>query len=274
MSIKKYRIGATFGGGGAKAAAHCGALQALKEYGIKPEIVSGTSAGALVAIYYSSGFSPKEMVDLFLGMHFFKDIVTPSIPRGGVFDSQPLIDHLRQTFPYSHLEELPIPTYIIASDMEHGAAKIFSSGEIALRAAASCSIPVIFKPVVIDGVHYIDGGAFMNLPVSVIRSRCDTVFAFNLNHIYKEKYRDNLVSVAYRSFSMMFVSNTVADARNADIYVDLDTKGCNAYDMSKLEKLFYRGYDSTIKVLEENGFVRQLPKEEITFERRRTFIGY
>lgn len=157
MSLK-YKIGAAFGGGGAKAAAHCGALQALKEYGIKPEIVSGTSAGALVAIYYASGFSPKEMVDLFLGMHFFKDIVTPSIPRGGVFDSQPLIDHLRQTFPYSHLEELPIPTYIVASDMEHGAAKIFSSGEIAPRAAASCSIPVIFKPVVIDGVHYIDGG--------------------------------------------------------------------------------------------------------------------
>ena len=73
---------------------------------------------------------------------------------------------------------------------------------------------------------------------------------------------------------MMFASNTVADARNADIYVDLDTKGCNAYDMSKLEKLFFRGYDSTIKVLEENGFVRQLPKEEITFERRKTFIGY
>lgn len=57
---------------------------------------------------------------------------------------------------------------------------------------------------------------------------------------------------------MMYVSNTVADARNADIYVDLDTKGCNAYDMSKLEKLFFRGYDSTIKVLEKNGFVRLL----------------
>lgn len=60
MSSKKYKIGAAFGGGGAKAAAHCGALQAMKEYGIKPEIVSGTSAGALVAIYYASGYSHKR----------------------------------------------------------------------------------------------------------------------------------------------------------------------------------------------------------------------
>lgn len=269
MATKKYKLGVAFSGGGAKAAAHCGALQALHEFGLKPEIVSGTSAGALVAIFYSCGFSPREIVSHFLGMNFFKDIVSPGIPRGGMFDSKPLLEYLRKILPYTKLEELPIPTYIVASDMEHGVAKVFSRGEIAPRAVASCSIPVIFNPISIGGVHYVDGGAFQNLPVPAIRSRCETLIAFNLNHIYEEKYKNNVAAVAYRSFSMMFMSNTVADARQADVFVDLDTEGCTAYDMTKLEELFFRGYASTVKALEANGYERQMEPQAIEFPSER-----
>ena len=246
MAQKKYKLGAAFSGGGARAAAHCGALQALLEFGLKPDIVSGTSAGALVAIYYASGFSPREIVSQFLGLSFFKDIVSPTLPKGGMFDSRPLIEHLRKHLPYTRLEDLPVPTCIIASDMEHGCAKVFSRGEIAPRAVASCSIPVIFNP----------------------SRRCEKLIAFNLNHIYEEKYKNNVVAVAYRSFSMMFLSNTLADARQADIFVDLDTEGCTAYDMSKLEDLFFRGYDSTVGVLEANGYERKLLREDIHFPQK------
>ena len=132
MATKKYSLGIAFSGGGAKAAAHCGALQALKEYGIKPDIVSGTSAGALAAVLYSSGYSPKQIIETFQGLNFFKDIVTPSLPKGGLFDSRPLLELIQNKLPYKRLEDLPIPTYIVASDMEHGAAKVFTKGEIAL----------------------------------------------------------------------------------------------------------------------------------------------
>ena len=247
-------------------------MQALHEFGLKPDIVSGTSAGALVAIYYSCGFTPREIISQFLGMNFFKDIVSPTLPKGGMFDAKPLIEHLRKHLPYTRLEELPVPTYIVASDMEHGCAKVFSRGEIAPRAVASCSIPVVFNPTVIGGVHYVDGGAFQNLPVPAIRQRCDKLIAFNLNHIYEEKYKDNVVAVAYRSFAMMFMSNTVADARQADIFVDLNTEGCTAYDMSKLEELFFRGYDCTVKALEEHGYERQTPREDIHFPKKKHTI--
>ena len=268
MANRKYRLGVAFSGGGAKAAAHCGALQALHEFGLKPEIVSGTSAGALVAIYYSCGFTPYEIVSQFLGMNFFKDIVSPSIPKGGMFNSKPLVEHLRNHLPYSRLEDLPIPTYIVASDMEHGMAKVFSRGEIAPRAVASCSIPVIFNPIVINGIHYVDGGAFQNLPVAAIRKKCRTLLAFNLNHLYEEPYKDNVVAVAYRSFTMMFMSNTLADAREADLFIDLDTEGCTAYDMTKLEDLFFRGYHSTVKALTAGGYERKLEPEPISFQKK------
>ena len=269
MAAKKYPLGIAFSGGGAKAAAHCGALQALKEYGIQPDIVSGTSAGALVAVLYASGFTPKQMVETFRGLNFFKDIVTPSVPKGGLFDSRPLTELIKKKLPYSRLEELPIPTFIIASDIEHGVPKVFTKGEIAPRVVASCSIPVIFQPTCINGIHYVDGGAFQNLPVSAIRQKCEKVFALNLNHLEEDKYKDNIISVAYRSFMMMMVTNVAADTAQADLCIELDTFGCTAYDMSKIEELFFRGYESTVKVLEENGYQRVMPKDIKSFSKKK-----
>ena len=265
----KYHIGVAFSGGGAKAAAHCGALQALHEFGIRPDVVSGTSAGALVATLYSSGFSPTKMIEMFQGMNFFKDIVTPSVPKGGLFDSRPLVELLRKNLPYTRLEELPVPTFLVASDLEHGVPKVFAKGEIAPRVVASCYIPVIFQPMSINGIHYVDGGAFQNLPVSAIRQKCEKVIALSLNHLEEDKYKDNLVSVAYRSFLMMMVSNVAGDSAQADTFIELDTYGCTAYDMSRIEELFFRGYDSAVKALEEQGCQRVLPKENVTFPKKK-----
>ena len=77
MAAEKYPLGIALSGGGAKAAAHCGALQALKEFGLKPDIIAGTSAGSLVAVYYAAGLEPAEILKQFLGLNFFKDIVVP-----------------------------------------------------------------------------------------------------------------------------------------------------------------------------------------------------
>ena len=269
MSAKKYPLGIALGGGGAKAAAHCGALQALKEFGIRPDIISGTSAGAIVAVLHASGYTPAQMIELFSGLNFFKDIITPGLPKGGFFDSKPLVEYLRKVVPYSRIEELPLPVYIVASDMEHGMAKVFTKGELAPRVVASCSIPVVFRPMAINGVHYVDGGAFQNLPVTAIREKCEKVLAFNLIHINEGKYRDNVVSVAYRTFSMMFMSTTIADARLADLCINLDTAGCAMYDMSKLEMLFERGYHDTVTALENNGYQRISEPEKITFTPKR-----
>ena len=215
MSAKKYPLGIALGGGGAKAAAHCGALQALKEFGIQPDIISGTSAGAIVAVLHASGYTPAQMIELFSGLNFFKDIITPGLPKGGFFDSKPLVEYLRKVVPYSRIEDLPVPVHIVASDMEHGMAKVFTKGELAPRVVASCSIPVVFRPMAINGVHYVDGGAFQNLPVTAIREKCEKILAFNLIHINEGKYRDNVVSVAYRTFSMMFMSASTSTPQAA-----------------------------------------------------------
>ena len=191
-----------------------------------------------------------------------------------MFDSRPLSELIQNKLPYSRLEELPIPTFIVASDIEHDVPKVFTKGEIAPRVVASCSIPVIFQPKNINGIHYVDGGAFQNLPVSAIRQKCEKVIALNLNHLEEEKaYKDNLISVAYRSFLMMMVSNVAVDSAQADLFIELDTYGCMEYDISKIEELFFRGYESTVKVLEEKGYQRVMPQEAISFPKKKRMKG-
>jgi hypothetical protein len=108
--------------------------------------------------------------------------------------------------------------------------------------------------------------------VSAIRDKCETVIALSLNHLEEDKYKDNLISVAYRSFLMMMVSNVASDTAQADLFVELDTYGCTAYDMSRIEELFFRGYDSAVKVLEEKGYERVLPREEIVFPKKKRLV--
>lgn len=263
--MKKYGLGIVFSGGGAKAAAHCGALQAMKEYGIEADVMAGTSAGSVIATFHSAGFTPQQMIEKFMDMSFFKDIVTPSRPRGGIFDPAPLLNYLRDTLPYKNFEELPIPVYAVASDMDHGKAKVFSKGEIAPRLVASCSIPVIFKPMVINGIHYIDGGVFQNLPVPTIRNLCDKVIAFSVRRVEYEKYKDTLLYTATRAYSMMFMSNIMADSRLADHYIELNTDGFGVYDMDNIVDLFHSGYHDACKAFEEIGYKRIMPPEHIEF---------
>ena len=266
MSImKKYHLGIVFSGGGAKAGAHCGALQALKEYGVKADVLAGTSAGAMVAAFHSAGIEPARMIELCADKTFFKDMASPSRPRGGIFDSAPMLSFIREQMPYRNIEDLPIPVHIVASDMDHGKVKVFSKGEIAPRLVASCSIPVMFKPMVIGGVHYIDGGVFQNLPVPAIRNMCDEVIAFSVRRMEDEKYRDNLLFAATRAYSMMFMSNIMADSRLADHFIELNTDGYSVYDLSKTPELFRQGYSDACRALEEMGYQRIMPPEKIEF---------
>lgn len=259
---KKYKTGFAFSGGGAKGAAHCGALQALNEFGVKADIVAGTSAGSIAATLYASGMSPVEITDNFSSLDF-RDLLGTQLPKGGMFDTKPLVRHLKKIIPYERLEDLPVRTMVVATSLERGAVRFFEDGEIAPRVAASCSIPLIYQPVKIDGEHYVDGGVLMNLPVSALRDKCEKVIALNLHQAGEIRYRDSLYSVAMRSFTLMFLSNIMEDAARADMVIDIDTSSYSAYDLSNIESLFYLGYNAAVKALEENGYKRVMPRQAL-----------
>ena len=161
---RKYQIGYALSGGFIKGFAHLGVMQALLEHDIKPEIISGVSAGALAGVFYADGNEPHKVLDYFSG-HKFQDLTKLVIPKKGLFDLCEFIDFLRTNVKAKNLEDLQLPLIITATDLDHGRMVHFHRGSIAERVAASCCMPVMFAPVNIDGTNYVDGGLMMNLSV-------------------------------------------------------------------------------------------------------------
>ena len=151
-----YDIGLALSGGGAKGFAHLGALQALEEKGIRPDIIAGTSAGAIVGAFYACGFKPKEILEMFM-KHDVKDFLSFTLPKESFLKYDGFRKFMEKTFPVKSFEELKIPLYTVAADFDNGLCKVFTEGELVPRVLASCTIPIVFKPIKIDGVRYVDG---------------------------------------------------------------------------------------------------------------------
>ena len=188
----KYSIGYALSGGFIKGFAHLGAMQALLEHDIKPNIISGVSAGALAGVFYADGNEPHKVLDYFAG-HKFQDLTKLVIPKVGLFELSEFKDFLKSNLKAKKLEELQLPLIITATDLDHGRLAHFHKGDIAERVAASCCMPVLFAPVKIDETYYVDGGLLMNLPVSTIRRVCEKVVAINVSPLMAPKYKMNIV---------------------------------------------------------------------------------
>ena len=247
---KKYPIGFALSGGFIKGFAHLGAMQSLLEHDIKPNILSGVSAGALAGVFYADGNEPHKVLDYFAG-HKFQDLTKLVIPKVGLFELGEFIDFLKSNLKSKKLEELQIPLIITATDLDHGRLVHFHKGDIAERVAASCCMPVLFAPVNIDGTHYVDGGLLMNLPVSTLRRICEKVIAVNVSPLMATKYKMNIVSIALRSYNFMFRSNSFPEREKADLLIEpYNLEGYSNTELEKAEEIFMQGYNTTNDILE------------------------
>lgn len=257
--VHKYPIGYALSGGFIKGFAHLGAMQALLEHDIKPDIISGVSAGALAGVFYADGNEPHEVLKFFAG-HKFQDLTKLVIPKVGLFELGEFIDFLRSNLKAKRIEELKTPLIITATDLDHGRMVHFHKGDIAERVAASCCMPVLFAPVNIDGTYYVDGGVLMNLPVSIIRRICQKVVAINVSPLMAPKYKMNIVSIAMRSYNFMFRSNTFPEREKADLLIEpYNLGGYSNRELEKAEEIFMQGYNTANETLRqllaENGTV-------------------
>lgn len=248
---KKYNIGYALSGGFIKGFAHLGAIQSLLEHNIKPEIIAGVSAGALAGVFYADGNEPYRVLDYFSG-HKFQDLTKLVIPKVGLYELSEFMEFLKTNLKAKRIEELNTPMVITATDLDHGKSVHFTKGNIAERVAASCCMPVMFNPVRINGTHYVDGGLFMNLPVSVIRQECDKVVAINVSPLMAENYKMNILSIAMRSFHFMFRANTFPERENSDLLIEpYNLHGYNNKELEKAEEIFEQGYNAANAILEQ-----------------------
>lgn len=253
---KPYKIGLALSGGGAKGFAHLGVFKLLEESGLKPEIISGTSAGSLMGVLFADGYSAEEIKNMFIGREF-SEFAQLQIPKSGLFNYDRFQDFLRRHLRTKRIEDLPIPTVIVATDLDHGCSHEFRSGPIVEAVTASCCMPIVFSPVLIDGVHYVDGGLFRNFPVSTIRDECEYVIGVNVSPLIPQLYKQTLLHIAQRTYHYVFKANAIEDRELCDILIEAKEVGLyKTFDLENINLISEIGYEAAVeafqKVVQEN----------------------
>jgi NTE family protein len=253
MAVKqyKYNTGIVLSGGGARGFAHLGLLQALNEAGIYPDVISGTSAGALAGVLYADGYSPKEILSL-LNSGSRLDFMRPTLPREGLLQISGVMKILKSNLRASTFEELKTPLFVTATDINNGKAVYFSKGELLDPVIASASIPVLFQPVIINKTYYVDGGVLDNLPVKPLLNKCRVIIGSFVNPVgYMEKV-SGLISIAERSFMLSMSKEIAEKSKKFDLFVaPAELRNYGILDPEKAEELFSLGYKATKDNLKE-----------------------
>lgn len=248
---KPYKLGLALSGGGAKGFAHVGVFRLLEECNIRPDIISGTSAGAMAGCLYADGYSSEEIKHIFMGKEF-SEFAKIQIPKAGLFDNSRLTTFLKKHLHAKRIEDLDIPMVIVATDLDHGVSHEFRSGSIAEAVTASCSVPIIFSPVEIGGVHYVDGGLFRNFPVTNIREECEKIIGVNVSPLIPQRYKQTIFYIAERSYHYMFRSNTTEDRLLCDILIEAEEfGGFKMFDLENVDEIAQIGYTAAINAFRE-----------------------
>ena len=150
--------------------AHIGAIRALEERGVKPDIVCGSSIGALVGAAYASG-KLDQLEAWVTGLTWTTVVRLMDLTwRGGLIRGTRLFTLFRTIFEDREIPELPIPYGAVATELNSGRELWLRHGKVLEAVRALCAMPGLFTPVVRNGAVLVDGGLVNPVPVSMCRA--------------------------------------------------------------------------------------------------------
>lgn len=269
------KIGLAFAGGGVRGSAHLGFVQALKEEGIEPTIFAGASAGSIVASLLATGKDPHDALREFIGasnnmvdvayFHIGKAIVT-SDRLEGVVSGKVLEETLGSIFAFRRLNGIAHPLGIVTTDIDNGKQVVFSNEQIPVNydsvkihtsdhfewisgsyplnevIRASCSMPGIFVPKVIEGHKLVDGGISNNLPSDIAKALgADKVISLDLGYAGKVETK-GVIDIAHMSINLLMKRVTDGNNQYFGLYMNPKIYDVRALDVKRIEECFERGY--------------------------------
>jgi NTE family protein len=188
------RVAFVLGGGGILGATQVGMLRALFEAGIRPDLVVGTSVGALNGAMVAADPQPSSIDRL---AALWSSLSESEVFSGGLIgrartlarngthlhSSAPLRRLIAQSLP-DRFEDLQVPFQCVAAQIEHATAHWFDRGPLVDAVLASCAVPGLLPPVRIGDAHYLDGGLVHSIPVGrALRLGATTVYVLHVGRV-------------------------------------------------------------------------------------------
>lgn len=180
---RRPRIGLALGSGAARGWAHIGVIRALDELGIRPEIVTGSSIGAVIAAAYAAGrLDDLEAWTLSLDRAGVLHLLDTRMSGGGLMQGATLMKTFEKRIGNPNIEDLDIRFGCVATQYGTGREVWIEEGRLMNAVRASIALPGLLSAVEQDGEYLFDGGLVNPVPVSLTRAMgADIVIAVNLN---------------------------------------------------------------------------------------------
>ena len=187
------KIGLALGSGGARGYAHIGALKALTEEGWEPDIITGSSIGALIGVLYAYYGSVEKLEEVMLASHWRGALEMTGFSRGGVMSAEKVQKFFEKLIGEVNLEDLSIPVGVVATDFYSSQAVLMKKGRASRAIQASVAFPLFIEPLETDNGLLWDGGLSSQVPGKEAREMgADRVIGVNLNGKVgkKEEYKE------------------------------------------------------------------------------------
>ena len=246
-AIRSRRVGIAFGGGSMHGIAHVGVLKAFAEKGVKFQFITGTSAGAIIGVLAAAQL-PISEIELFARRLEWPSMLSLSWSGKGLMQNAKLRTLIDTTLGDRQLEQLPISFGAIATDVASGERVIIRNGPAGAAVSASCSIPVIFEPIKIDGRDLVDGGLTEPVPVVAVREMgADIVIGVDVAYRPNEDQFQGLTGFAFQTMHIMANALINEQIRRADIAIRMNLHQMIGKDNSH-DQLIAAGYAATMRV--------------------------
>lgn len=181
--------------------------------------------------------------------------IRPTVPKEGLLQISGVVRILRDNLRAKTFEELKIPLFVTATDLNNGKAVYFSEGALLDPVIASASIPVLFKPVIINNIHYVDGGVLDNLPIGPIENKCRYIIGSFVNPTGYEENVSGLINIAERTFLLSMSKEVIEKSKRFDMLIaPQKLRNYKILDPEKSGEVFRVGYEATKEKLRDADF--------------------
>jgi NTE family protein len=311
LKVKSQSVGLVLSGGGSKGLAHIGVIKALEENRIPIDYIGGTSMGAIVGGSYAMGMSTDEIITIIKSeefsywmsgiikeeykYYFKEEYQGPDLFNVGI-DIKDTIPKTRiplSVIP-SHLmdfafmeifsrasaaagydfDSLFVPFLCNAADVTNSREILFRKGDLSQAIRASMTVPLYFRPIVMDGNIMYDGGIYDNFPIEHVISQ------FNPDVLIGSK--TSMGNTAPDEFDILGqIENIVMKPANYEIdsgqgvLLDHDLNKQSLLDFDKVDELVEIGYRTTLEKMDSiRLLVHRVADDTATLKQRReAFVG-